>query len=368
MVRLLRHELDTVRTAGQHFWVTACASLLGRSARVGNQRIEAEVYLDESLTASLACPDLNRELFTRVELAVLDADLGRVAQAKEQIVRCREIVDDGENWRGHGGAVAYATAIVEAAEYLSKFKAPELLWAIPSESARPLKLPDRIFEGFSAAIEIFRRYHAPWEEASALTLWSRVLLASGHHRQSVEKFNLAFAIFDSLKAPAQLTDRVHAEIFRFMALSTRPSAVSPSLIPGANLFRKEGEYWTISFEGSVFRLHDTMGMHYISRLVTNPGVEFSAKDLAAGAHQTNLKRAGRKQTLSHNGRINGESDLHDDAVRERARLMVTKRIRDVIARIRTTHPELARHFATCIRTGYICSYTVDEEHLRNWTT
>ena len=42
--------------------------------------------------------------------------------------------------------------------------------------------------------------------------------------------------------------------------------------------------------------------------------------------------------------------------------MVTKRIKDVIAKIRLTHPELARHLATCIRTGYTCTYVADDDH------
>jgi hypothetical protein len=48
--------------------------------------------------------------------------------------------------------------------------------------------------------------------------------------------------------------------------------------------------------------------------------------------------------------------------------MVTKRIKDVIARIRQSDPELARHLATCIRTGYTCSYVADDEHRHPWLT
>ncbi len=367
-VVLRRIELDAERAAGRLEGVANCASLLGRFARMANLRDEAEAYLNEALAASCAWPDRNRELFTRIELVLYHADLGQLDRAMEHLPRCREMVEDGEDWRGHGGAVAYASALVEAAEGIARVRGTERLWAIPAGRSRPLKLPDQVEDSFGAAIEIFRRYHAPWEEASALTFWSRVLLAAGHHRQSVEKFNLAFAIFDSLEAPAQLTDRVHAEMFRFMGLTSQPAATTPSLILGSNLFRKEGEYWTISFEGSVFRLRDTMGMHYICRLVANPGMELSAQDLAARAHKAPLKR-GRGKKISSSLR-NGSSnrDEHDDAARERARLMVTKRIKDVIAKIRLTHPELARHFASHIRTGYACSYVADDEHRHSWTT
>jgi hypothetical protein len=41
---------------------------------------------------------------------------------------------------------------------------------------------------------------------------------------------------------------------------------------------------------------------------------------------------------------------------ERARLAVTKRIRDALARIRSEHPSLGRHLEAAIRTGQFCSY------------
>jgi hypothetical protein len=112
-------------------------------------------------------------------------------------------------------------------------------------------------------------------------------------------------------------------------------------------------------------------MHYLSRLVGNPGMEFSAQDLAASAHTASLKRRSGKKPRSSigDGRANGERrDLDDreDAARERARLMVTKRIKDAIAKIRLIHPELARHLATCIRTGHTCIYVADTGHPHGW--
>jgi hypothetical protein len=40
----------------------------------------------------------------------------------------------------------------------------------------------------------------------------------------------------------------------------------------------------------------------------------------------------------------------------------------VIAKIRVNHPELARHLATCIRTGHTCAYVGDEGHPEGWAT
>jgi len=159
-------------------------------------------------------------------------------------------------------------------------------------------------------------------------------------------------------------------MFRFIAISHGPSFGSPSLVPGSHFFHKEGEYWTISFEGSILRLRDTRGMHYVSRLVANPGMEFSAQDLAASASTGNRKYRRRMNpgfSIS-NGRAKGDRDEHEDAARERARLMVTKRIKDVIAKIRVTHPVLARHLATRVRTGHTCIYVADDDHPTRWVT
>jgi tetratricopeptide (TPR) repeat protein len=367
-VLLRRRELEAARAADRLQAVGDCASLLGRFARVGNQRIEAEAYLKEGLAAAVAWPDLNRELFIRIELTVLEADRGRIEKAKAQLTRCQAILANGEDWRGHRGAFAYASALVSAADCLRAARGSDDVWRIPLHNGGELRLPDEVAEGFRAAIAVFRHYRAPWEAAGAEILWSRALFAAARHRASAEKYNAGFARLDRI-APPLFRERMQAEVFRFITLDPHSSSSNAAAAGGSNVFRKEGEYWTILFEGSVFRLRDTIGMHYIGRLVANPGVEFSAKDLAASARPSSLKRGGRtKAASSHSGRLNGDRDLHDDAARERARLMVTKRIKDVVTKIRLTHPKLARHFATRIRTGYTCTYVIDEEDPRSWTT
>ena len=368
-VLLLRKELDAARANGQLLAVGDSASILGRFARIGNQRTEAETYLNEALIASLASPDLNRELFTRIELALVNADLGRVARAKEQLQRCQQILDNGEDWRGHNGSFAYASAVVSAEEHIRKVKSSDELWRLSVENGAALRLPEEVVAGFRAAIQIFRRCNAPWEEAAALIFWSRVLSDSSRHRQAAEKFNAAFAIFDRLETP-QWSERLYAELFRFIKLDSRAVSIRMGDGRGSNTFRKEGDYWTISFQGCVFRMRDTIGLHYISRLVANPGMDFSALDLAASAHKTSLKHRTRKKTpsLAKVEHTNGDRDDQHEAARERARLRVTKRVKDTIAKIRLTHPGLGRHLATSIRTGYSCCYGVDDKFPIHWAT
>jgi hypothetical protein len=52
-----------------------------------------------------------------------------------------------------------------------------------------------------------------------------------------------------------------------------------------NLFRREGEYWTISYEGAVVRLRDAKGLRHLARLLAHPGREVHAVDLEAAEGQ-----------------------------------------------------------------------------------
>ena len=54
--------------------------------------------------------------------------------------------------------------------------------------------------------------------------------------------------------------------------------------------------------------------------------------------------------------LHGKSRI-TGAAAERARLMVTKRIKSVLKSLDTLHPALAHHLRACVKTGYFCSYT-----------
>jgi tetratricopeptide (TPR) repeat protein len=50
-----------------------------------------------------------------------------------------------------------------------------------------------------------------------------------------------------------------------------------------NTFSRQGEYWTIFFQGCTTRLRNTKGLEYIAILLANPNREFHAINLASGA-------------------------------------------------------------------------------------
>ncbi len=70
-----------------------------------------------------------------------------------------------------------------------------------------------------------------------------------------------------------LESRIHSR------RSRRASTEAPASRRRAR-FRREGDYWTVAYEGTTVRVRDAKGMHYLARLLADPGREFHALDLA----------------------------------------------------------------------------------------
>jgi hypothetical protein len=101
------------------------------------------------------------------------------------------------------------------------------------------------------------------------------------------------------------------------------------------VFRKEGEYWTIAYAGTVCRLRDAKGIGYLAQLLCHPGEKLAAA-VVFGAVDPD------------------PSAPAPDA--ERARLAVTQRIKAALRKIEEHHPMLAGHLTASIKTGYSCGY------------
>lgn len=52
--------------------------------------------------------------------------------------------------------------------------------------------------------------------------------------------------------------------------------------PHSGLFRSEGDFWRIAWQGRVHLLEDAKGFGYLVHLLRHPGDEFHALDLVAG--------------------------------------------------------------------------------------
>jgi tetratricopeptide (TPR) repeat protein len=181
-----------------------------------------------------------------------------------------------------------------------------------------------------------------------------------------------------------------------------------------NFCRREGEFWTMGFDGKVVRLKDTVGMRHLAQLLAHPGREFLVTDLASSQNEvgSEMTRADGADLSTHASL--GDAGEHLDAAAEasyrarlvdlraelddaralsdaeraaslqaememiagellrgfglngrprrsgshveRARVTITKVIRATIRRIFQHHPALGHHLDTSIRTGRCCSY------------
>jgi class 3 adenylate cyclase len=138
------------------------------------------------------------EIWFRPQLAALLAEMGEPAEAQIQLTRCREILGSGEDWRGSAGMVSRAEAAVAAAEGRSRDAA----------------------KFFESALATFREFELAWEEAEALHLWGRTLIAAGERRGATEKLDAALEIYRRIEAGAPWLERVLADKLRAQGASS----------------------------------------------------------------------------------------------------------------------------------------------------
>ena len=188
--------------------------------------------------------------------------------------------------------------------------------------------------------------------------------------------------------------------------AVRTPSAAPAPAPAEAVFRRDGDFWTLVYEGGALRLKDSKGLQYIAVLLRQEGKEIHAADLASGQGvstegardrgdageildaqarseyrqrvedlEAELEEATRWSDVGRAARLREEIDFLKDElsaafgvggrsrkagdVTERARKAVASRIRDTIERIRKEHRPLALHLENAIRTGAYCSYEPD---------
>ena len=194
------------------------------------------------------------------------------------------------------------------------------------------------------------------------------------------------------------------------------------------LFRREGDYWTLAYEGSVLRLKDSKGLRCVARLLAEPNRDFYVLDLVAvgdapatedptavfgrkipehlpnaalgdagpmldaqakSAYRSRLselkdelEEAERNNDIGRAERASEEMSILTKTLRaavgignkdrptssniERARVMVTTRIKGTLKRLLECHPPLGHHLAHSIKTGRYCSYNPEPRHHTPW--
>ena len=269
-------------------------------------------------------------------------------------------------------------------------------------------------QSLSEAVRLWNEVGAPYEAALARIGLAEAHHASGSEHRAVLERQAARTILEGIEAAPSVAPPVHVE--HHDALDEQPVA-------SVNVFRREGDYWTVIFDGHTVRVRDLKGMRYLARLLADPGREYHVLDLVAaetgsGAQVDSSQAADLpRSALGDAGEIldarakdayrrrlaeidddieqahaigDGERAAQADAERdflvrelsravglsgrdrraasasERARAGVTRAVRQAIARIGEHHPQLGEHLSRTIRTGTYCAYLPDPRAPAGW--
>jgi tetratricopeptide (TPR) repeat protein len=249
----------------------------------------------------------------------------------------------------------------------------------------------------------------------------------GDREKAMELLHQALTVGQELAMDEHL-QRVYTLLERAQCRGTSadPAAtLTPPSLSTTNLFRQEGDYWTISYHSTVFRLKHVRGLHYIAHLLQHPDQEWHVFDLVTLARppaslpstplrplssttalhgidlgdageildlqartaykqrlrvlQEELLEAQRANDIGRGATVQQEIDMllqqlaaavglgghsrRAASPAERARVNVTNGIRAALAKIAAYSPPLAQYLTTTIKTGLLCSYT-PAPHLR----
>jgi len=348
-------------------------------------------------------------LDAQVEIAIAAGDLDRARWAADELGKVAELF---------GSKALTATA----AAALGRVRLAEG----DAESAR---------RDLDEALHLWSEVGAPYESALARMGLAQAHRREGHEERAVLEFEAARATFERIGA-TQLAERAAHACTR-VAQETIGAEPRPQLdqAPGAvvgegsaasrvSVFRREGEYWSVTFDGHTARLRDVKGLRYITRLLADPGRAVHVLDLVAvergpiagRMHEsatsepsisppgdsgemldTRAKNAYRRRLVEidediEDARAVGDSDreAQADAEREflarelsravglggrdrragsaseRARASVTRAVRAALARVREHHASLGEHLDRTIRTGVYCAYLPDPRTPVDW--
>ena len=245
---------------------------------------------------------------------------------------------------------------------------------------------------------------APYEAALARAGFAEALRASGNDHRAASELAAARTVLDQIAADRNADD----------AGSVEPDdgAEEPP-VADLNVFRREGDYWLVVFEGHTVRVRDLKGIRYLARLLADPGREFHVlalvaaesgqasgvdRDRAAGRLHTGPGDAGEMlDERAKNAYRRRLAEIEDDieqarafgdteraaqadaerdflvrelsralglggrdrraaSTSERARVSVTRAVRQAIVRVGEYDPALGEHLERTIRTGTYCAY------------
>jgi len=272
---------------------------------------------------------------------------------------------------------------------------------------------------FAAAAHLWNEVGAPYETALARMGLGDAYRAEGREGPALPEFRAARSAFEQIGARLMAVRAAQAcGDARGSDVGTPGVEVQP-LLSGAdghsqgNVFRREGDFWSVVFAGHTVRLRDRKGLHYLARLLADPGREFHVLDLVSGesaeaptfrdggdagelldarAKESYRRRLAEIEEDLEEARTLGDSERAAQAdaereflvrelaravglggrgrragsVSERARASVTRAVRQAMAHIREHDAPLGEHLDRAVRTGTYCAYLPDSRVPVDW--
>ncbi|MGH2774905.1 MAG: transcriptional regulator [Actinomycetota bacterium] len=288
---------------------------------------------------------------------------------------------------------------------------------------------------FEEALQTWNDIAAPFEAAVARMGLAQASRAEGEEERALLEFRAARSTFERVGAMhhADLAAEACGDAGRDDLAAVATDLQAPEAgwksrgdrdsDPALSVFRREGDYWSVTFGGRTIRLRDLKGLRYLGRLLAQPGREFHVVDLVVGesnapesgyispelglthsipsdagelldarakeAYRRRLaeidedieeaqaigdaERAARAEAerdflvgeLSRAVGLGGR-DRRADSASERARASVTRAIRHAMTRIREYNSDLGTHLDSTVRTGTYCVYLPDPRGSTAW--
>ena len=252
--------------------------------------------------------------------------------------------------------------------------------------------------------------------------------AMTHHayEEAVRLFQRALKVSETAGADEEEIAKIRSGLDLARSTAKPPDHLPPRETT-AGRFVREGDYWTIDYAGEQTRLKDIKGLRYLVQLLKVPGREVHVLDLAAiveGGHSGAEGRAQAQDELMSDGlgdagvildatakaaykqRLGDLREELDEALEfndperaaraqdeidalvdqlaggvglggrdrkaasqaEKARVNITKSVRDALKKIDQNHQPLGEHLRMTIRTGAYCAYLPDPRMDISWRT
>jgi tetratricopeptide (TPR) repeat protein len=207
-------------------------------------------------------------------------------------------------------------------------------------------------QSLSESVRLWNEVGAPYEAAVARRCLAEAHRASGSEHRAVLEHQAVRAILAGIQAAPTVAQGVH--VANHDSPDEQPAGSS-------NVFRREGDYWDVSFEGHTVHVRDLKGLRYLARLLADPDREYHVLDLVAAEAGSAAQVDGGPAASLPRSAFGDAGELLDPRAKDAYRRRLAE-IEEDIEQARA----IGEHLSRCIRTGTYCAYSPDPRAPARW--